>query len=157
TPHATRLGDREGARILGHVLAEKGNIDQASEHLQTYIDSRLARLHAAEKAYTEVITAAQQRLVEEVQSGTASQFPYTRFQTAPQHEREEIFQKYAQTQLRADPGIKAAQEALARETRVVPAALELGMLLLGRARSLAHPGESRGDLERAEKTFLSVR
>jgi hypothetical protein len=157
TPHAARLGDREGARILGHLLAEKGNIDQASAHLQTYIDSRLARLHAAEKAYTEVVTAAQQRLVEEVQSGTASQFPYTRFQTAPQNEREEILQKYADTRLRADHGIKAAQEALARETKVVPAALELGMLLLGRARSLAHPGESRGDLERAEKTFLAVR
>jgi hypothetical protein len=44
-----------------------------------------------------------------------------------------------------------------REGVVVPVAIDLGIMRLGRAQRLANPAERKAELEQAEKTFLAVR
>jgi tetratricopeptide (TPR) repeat protein len=156
-PHAARLGDREGARILGHLLAAKGEFDAAFSVLKPYTDLHLERLRAAEQAYQETIKSAQEALVKQIKDRKAPGFPYNRFEGAGMAQREEILQTYANTKLNADPAIKAAQAALVQETAVVPVALDLGMVRLQRARALADPAARKQELEEAEKTFVAVR
>src|SRR5262249_54990545 len=136
-PHASRLGDGEGARILGHLLAAQGKFGQASVQLQAYTQSRLARLQVAEQALRDATTSAGQRLVEAVKSRKMPDFPYSKFQRANERERESLWRTYVSSRLEADPEVKAAQARLLQETRVIPVALELGMVLLQHGRTLS--------------------
>ncbi|MCI0461313.1 MAG: hypothetical protein L0Z62_30565 [Gemmataceae bacterium] len=156
-PHASRLGEREGARILGHLLTAQGKFEEAYAVLQPYTDTHLAKLHAAEQAFKEVLTSAQRALLEEIKSRRALTFPYERYQRAGEGERLQILEAYANPRLEADPAVKAAHEAMVRQSAVVPVALDLGMVRLQRARALADPAARRAELEAAEKTFLAVR
>jgi tetratricopeptide (TPR) repeat protein len=156
-PQSARLGDREGARILGHILAVEGKLDEALALLQPYTDSRLGRLQAAEKALEKAIDSARDRLVEEVKGHRARGFNYERFRTASDREREEMFYAWANPQLEADPAIKAASAALNEQSPVVGVALDLGAVHLQRAQEQAEPAARRKELEAAEKVFLAVR
>lgn len=156
-PHVSRLGDQEGARILGHLFATQGKLEQARDLLQAYTESRLTRLKVAEQAFQDAMAAAQQRLMEEIKNRKAPGFPYAKLQGASEREIERLWQDYAGPRLEADPQIKTAQEVLVRESGVVPVALELGMVLLQHGRTLPDAAARRRELEKAEETFLAVR
>ncbi len=155
-PHKDRLGTREGARILGHVLAAKGEFDAAHQLLQPYVEERLQKLHQAEAALDNAQKQFIQRIDREIDQGVAHDFPYDKLQASGEAERQAIYRDYVLPRLRDDPDLKAAREALVRELPVVPVALDLGIILLRRARQTADPKARAAELERAEKTFLAV-
>jgi len=60
-PFKDKLGDGEGARVLGQILGRQGDYDGAYALLWPYVKSRLDRLHAAEKAAEDAIEQIQHR------------------------------------------------------------------------------------------------
>ncbi len=155
-PHCDKLGGREGARILGQLLADKGQFDQAEPLLLAYCDERLEKLHEAEKRQEAALHAAQTKILNALKDGTAPGFDFTAYQRSSEMEKTRIVTGYVQRRLMEDPAIQAEESVLARERRVVPVALDLGIVMLRRAQGLPEP-ERQQRLERAEKVFLAIR
>jgi hypothetical protein len=64
---------------------------------------------------------------------------------------------YLNAWLREDAGVQSARKERSAQARVVPAAMELGLVRLYRAQTLSDPVQRRKELERAEQSFLLVR
>jgi predicted Zn-dependent protease len=156
-PHAARLGLLEGAALLGHLYAAQGKHDQALALLNPYLDGRLPRLHAAEKEYIEALDRVEKRALDQLKNGTAPGFDRARYRDAALAQQQQMLQDYRDKAVAEDPGVREAQEKLGAEAAVVPAALDLGMVLLHRAQGLADPDARKAELEKAEKTFLAIR
>lgn len=155
-PHKDRLGTREGARILGHLLVGQGKIEEAHALLRPYVEERLDRLHRAEAAFDAAVNRLRERALAEVKSGTAANFPYPDFNAGDNDKKNTLFNAYVLSQSRDDPDLKAAQEAAERELSVVGVSLDLGIVLLARARRMADPAAREAELKKAEQTFLAV-
>jgi hypothetical protein len=155
-PHKDRLGTREGARILGHILVSKGDFEPAHNLLQPYVEERLQKLHRAEERLKTAYTRADQQITEEIKRGVAVGFPYDAVKAAGEEQQGVMVNEYFASRLKGDPEIKAAREELLREAPVVPVALDLGIVLLRRAQQTADPKAREAELEKAEKTFLAV-
>lgn len=156
-PHAQRLGTLEGGRILGQIYARQGKFEEAHVLLCPYTEGRLTQLHAAEKKYDQVLSGAHTVLLNTLQNGTAPGFPYQRYDRAGKDEQDALVRDYLGAKLKDDPGVKSALDAIRSSARVVPVALDLGIVLLQRARNRNDPALRRAELEKAEKTFLAVR
>jgi hypothetical protein len=72
-PLEDRLGDTEGARILGQIYAGQGNFEKSHALLGPYTEQRLTRLHAAEQDFENVFTAAQRRVIGQPQQGDVAE------------------------------------------------------------------------------------
>jgi hypothetical protein len=75
-PHKGRLGDGEGARILGQIYAQQGKLDEAHALLMPYAEARLDKLHAAENELQRAQKLVDDRNVELLKSGKAPDFDY---------------------------------------------------------------------------------
>ena len=64
-PIKDKLGDGEGARVLGTVLARQGDYDGAYALLWPHVKTRLDSFHAAEKAAEDAIHQLSQAAVRE--------------------------------------------------------------------------------------------
>jgi tetratricopeptide (TPR) repeat protein len=157
SPHAIRLGNLEGAAILGRLFARQGKYQQAFDLLNPFVEGRLPRLHSAERDYAAALKTAQQKVFEQLEARQAPGFDYPRYQAANEAEKRTLVGNYIDAQVRDDPSISGALRALREQTSVVPAALDLGIVRLQRAQSLPDPAARRAELENAEKTFLSIR
>jgi hypothetical protein len=155
-PHIDRLGTSEGARILGHILARQDKLDQAHKLLQPYVEDHLQKLHQAEEALRNTYQTAEQRILNEVKSGLAANFPYDAVKAAGEEKKNTLVNEYFAARFKDDADIKGARAALLREAPVVPVALDLGIVLLGRARNMADAKAREAELQKAEKTFLAV-
>src|SRR5262249_49735124 len=155
-PHEKRLGNLEGARILGQIHAQKDKLDQAYALLVPYTEERLKRLHAAEDAFTEAMQKKQKEILDRLKKEQVPDFPYARYEHAGKAQQQAIVIEYLEGKLKDDAELKRLQNALLREERVVPVALDLGIVMLRRAQSLIDPAR-HDELEKAEKTFLAVR
>jgi len=157
TPHLHRLGTTEGARILGHIYTQQGKFEQAHALLLPYAEGRLKQLHAAEQAYLEVHANAEKQVFEQLKKREVKDFNFKRYEKAGQVEQQTMVIEYIDAKIKDDPALKSAQEAVLREASVVPVALDLGIVLLRRAQGMADPAARRAELEKTEKTFLSIR
>ncbi len=155
-PHKDRLGTREGARILGHILVSKGKVEEAHGLLRPYVEERLQRLKRAEADFDAAVQRLQERVVAEVKSGTAEKFPYVEFRAGDNDKKNTLFNAYVLSRAKDDPELKAAQEAMVRELPVVGVSLDLGIVLLARAGKQADPAAREAELKKAEETFLAV-
>jgi hypothetical protein len=156
-PLEKNLGTSEGARILGQIYAHQDKIEQAHTLLLPYAEGRLKQLHDAEKTIADRVHQVQEQILQELQSGKAPGFDYARHREAGEAARKALVLDYLDERLKNDPDLKQAQEAVIREAGVVPVALDLGVVLLRRAQTMADPAARRAELEKAEKTFLAVR
>jgi hypothetical protein len=156
-PLAARLGERDGAAILGRIRAGKGDFDAAHDLLRPYVRARLPKLHAAERNYDAAVTRVQDQAIADLKTGKAPGFDYDRYDRAAKDEQQAQVQKYLTERVRNDPGIKAAHQVLMEQEGVVAAVLDLGMVLLQRGQRGADPAARKRELEEAEKLFLEVR
>lgn len=156
-PYVKRLGVTEGARILGRLYAADGKLEEAHDLLVPYTEAKLARLHEAEKAFETAAGAAQERVLQALRSGAGDPTFYTRYQAADEAGKQELVTEHISKAISADPAVEVARRALARDAAVVPAALDLGIVLLRRGREMADPEARKREMERAERTFLAVR
>lgn len=156
-PHQRQLGVREGARILGQIYAHQSKFEPAHALLLPYVEGRLKQLRAAEAAYAAAVKQVQKQAVDQLQTGLAPGFAYDRYQKASKGDKETLVDEYVTGKIKSDPAVKKALEAISSEARVVPVAIDLGIVILRRAQDGADPNVRREELEKAEKMFLAVR
>ena len=156
-PHESALGTREGAAILGRILADQGQHDRAYKLLKPFVDERLPLFRAAEENYSEELKAAQDRAVELLKSEKAPGFDYVKLDRLPKQQQGVMIQEYVANQVKGDPALRDARKRLMAERGAIPAALELGLVQLHRGEKMADPAARKTELEAAEQTFLSIR
>lgn len=156
-PHRQRVGHTEGARILGLMESRRGHLDQAIGLLSPYVGERLPKLRLAEQAYRDAIRTTQEQVIAEIEQGKAPADLYQRTRNANPEKQDAIAREYVESRLQESALIKASQQSLILENRVVPVTLELGMLRLNRAQKLSEQDERTRELEEAEKLFLAIR
>ena len=125
--------------------------------LEPYAEKNLKVLHEAERKFNNLQESAYKKVLEELKSGNVADFNYSRYDISSDQEKATLVEEYVFKRLRKDDALVAAQKELMRRAVVVPVALDLGLICLGRAQ---HPGEAsnrKAELERAEKMFKSVR
>ncbi len=156
-PLEDRLGDTEGARILGQIYAAEGEFEKSHALLGPYTEQRLARLHAAEQDFENAFTTAQERVIGQLEKGEAPESFYQKYNTSSSDQQNVMVQEYMADKIKDDPEIAKTQESLQRAAEVVPVALALGFVLLRRAQEMDDPQARQAELEKAEKTFLAIR
>jgi hypothetical protein len=155
-PHADKLGDSEGARVLGLVRFRQGKLEEAERLLSAYALVRLENLQGPAKRLHEAERALQNRVFDELKTGRAPGFDYERYKRCGRDEQDKMIAAYLFERVKDDDAVREARQAVIRDRHVVGAALDLGMVLLRRAQVL-RDDERRDTLVKAEKTFLAVR
>jgi hypothetical protein len=155
-PVRGRLGELEGARILGLVDARANRIERALPLLRDYTKARLRRLRDAETNLQALYRGGQDRVIKQLETQRPRDFDYDGYRRAGDAQREAMLIRYIEGKLKADPAIARTQQALVAESAVVPAALELGILLLQHAQAQADQAARKSLLDEAETTFLAV-
>jgi tetratricopeptide (TPR) repeat protein len=155
-PVKDKLGDSEGARILGMILGHEGDFDGSYAVLWPYAKNRLERLHSAEKALEDTLNQGWEREINLLKEGKGPADFYQKYDAAGKDQQRGIVREYVNGRLKNDPQYRSTQEALEREAPVVPVAMELGIVMLQRAQA-QHDGQARkAQLEAAEKVFLAI-
>jgi hypothetical protein len=155
-PHRAKLGDTEGARVLGLIRFRQGKLDEARELLTAYTEARLEKRQVLAQNLLAAIRAVEAVALDDVQKRRAVGFDFPRFDQANNHDKNRMFNEYCDARLKEDEGVRQASAALARERHVTAAGLNLGMVLLQQADKLKGD-ERKVALEKAESTFLAVR
>ena len=81
---------------------------------------------------------------------------YDRYRAAGKDQQHAMVREYVGGRIKNDPQFISTQDALERESAVVPVALELGIVMLQRAQGQTDPDARKSQLESAEQVFLAV-
>lgn len=157
TPHAARLGTRDGAAVLGRLYAGQGKFEEAARLLKPYVDAKLPALRDAEARFTGAITAANKRVLDALEKGNAAGFDYAAYTRAANANQDAMVRDHVLAATKDDPTIRDARQAVADSSGVVPAALDLGLVYLQLGQATADPAVRTGRFAAAEQTFLSIR
>ena len=156
-PHVKQLGITEGARILGLIYYSKGKQDEALALLQPYADQRLQQANEVAKQVQAAWLNARTQVFNELKSGKAQGFDFEHHKNLPEAQGIAMVEEYVTSRLKDDPALARQLEELGRQHNVVEVAIDLGTMRLTRAQRLVNPNERKAELQKAEKTFLSVR
>jgi tetratricopeptide (TPR) repeat protein len=156
TPVKDKLGSSDGAAILGRLYASQGKFDQAYALLQPFVEARLDKLRSAEVLYRGAISAVEARVINMLKSQNAPGFDFEKARNAGPDQVGLMVQEYRDAQMRDDAGVRDAQQQLAAQAAVVPATLDLGMVLLHLAQAQPDADRRRDLLVKAENTFLAI-
>lgn len=155
-PLKDKLGEGEGAKVLGTIFDREEKYDDAYALLWPYVKTRLDTLHSAEKAATDTAERVSQREFDLLKHDKAPADFYEKYNAAAADEQHAMVQRYLDDKLKNDPEYAATQEALVHEAAVVPVALELGIVMLQRAQAQTDTAVRKTQLEATEKVFLAV-
>ena len=157
TPFQGRLGSTEGARILGGLLSRKGELEAGQKLLRAYVDARLESLNSANRELESTVKEFQTRCIDELDNGGGPTDFYEEYEAAASDvEKTAILNRYLENALKGDPDYSRAQIRVMKLSPVVPVALELGTVMIERARELPE-NERRALLTEAEKIFLEIK
>ena len=156
-PYKTRLGATEGARILGQKLLQEQNYADAYGLLFPYVQLRLDRLHGVEVSYSNTLVSISRRAIADLNAGRGGEGFYSRYKAASKEQQDEMVDNYVESRTKSDPSFQRALADLKEANRIVPVALDLGIVQLNRAQELKDAGARKTELEAAEKTFLAIR
>jgi tetratricopeptide (TPR) repeat protein len=158
TPLVEKLGSSEGARILGEIyFKEEGQQEAAFKLLSPYVDARLTRLHEVSSAYEKAYASAYDAVLADLNAGRAPQIFYQAVKPLPKAQQDVKVDEYIAETLRVSPVLAAHRTALSGVAKVVPLALDLGIIRVQRAHEITDPTLRRQELESAEKLFLAIR
>lgn len=157
TPYAKKLGATEGARILGQHFLKEGQYEEAYGLLFPYVQLRLAKLHDMERSYTNAIALASQRALDDLRHNRAAPEFYRRYERASKTEQGAMVDDYIQKAMQSDASYRRAVDELRSANEIVNVALDLGIVQLNRAQSLADAAARQAELQAAERTFLAIR
>ncbi|MEM6470464.1 MAG: hypothetical protein AAF802_12985, partial [Planctomycetota bacterium] len=155
--HAEKLGESEGARILGQIWMSDGREDEALPLLEAYCESRLSALRKAEQSYDAAYEIARENVISQLQRGEAPQSFYDQYDSASEEGQIELVETIIATRLSEDVRLEGLRESYVEALSVVPAGMDLGMALLRKAQATKDAEEQRELLESAEETFFAVR
>jgi len=153
SPLANQLAATEGARILGQLYLAKGKINEAHALLAPYCEARLAQFRAAESSFEGAFQTVQSATIAGLEKDPAFR---RRYQNASEDERQQMVTEKITEAIKRDPQIARLRAELRQHSRVVPVALDFGVVQLYRAQGLSDPAERKAELERAEATFLAI-
>ncbi|TNE45513.1 MAG: hypothetical protein EP343_26725 [Deltaproteobacteria bacterium] len=157
-PLETKLGETEGARILGRIYVRRGKFSKAHGLLLPYTETKLKRLHKAEKRYNQAMKDVREKAIRNLRYGRAPRFFRTRaYRNLPKSERIRRVQQYLRDMSKNDPELRKSRRALVKAAKVVPVAMDLGIVMLYRARRAKSPIARKQELKAAERIFLSIR
>ncbi len=157
SPLRAQLGTREGARILGRIDAAKGRNDESYQLLFPYCRERLKTLQSLEQRYKTQEDRAWKAAYAALNDGAAGDPWYAQYEKMDKDHKQEAVDTWAQERVKHDTAFTAAQEALRQAATVVPVALDLGVVTLQRAQTIADPTARKAELEAAEKTFIAIK
>ena len=157
-PHIKRLGSSEGARILGQILARRGQYNASHDLLLPYTKKHLRVFHQAEKNHQKAKRVAYKQAIRNYRRRRGPKKLYTRaFKKLSRSQKSAMINAYLQQQMRDNWQLKQSRKALRKTTHIVPVAMDLGIAKLYRSRTLQSPIRKRQELKAAEKLFLSIR
>lgn len=154
--HRDSLKGTDGARMLGQILARRGEFELSHELLMPYTQQRLEELHMAESRFDQIYEAEAGEILRELNMGTAVGFSYSSFDQRSEADQEAMVNEYIAGRLEGNQVIEQARRNYFKLAAVVPVALDLGMVQLQRGQNASDPEVRQRELERAEKTFLSI-
>lgn len=155
-PVKDRLGDGEGARVLGTILAREQDFDGAYALLWPYVKARLDRLHAAEQNSEDTAQRISKRELDLLNSEQGPSDFYEKYKNASGDGQRTMVHEYLNARIKDDPEFTTAQQALVQEAHVVPVAMDLGIVMLQRAQGQSDPKARKSQLESAEQVFLAI-
>ena len=155
-PLESKLGDRDGAAILGRIYSTRGEYDRAYALLRPYVDSRLPAFRTAQQNLITQMKSAEERVVNTLKSGNAPGFDFERHKRLGKDQQSQMIEDYIRDQLKNDAGLRIARQRLMAERGVVSSVLDLGMAQAQRAQKMPDARARKAELEAAEKTFLSI-
>ena len=156
-PHAAALGTGEGARILGRLLAAKGQLDQSYALLQPYTEGKLKIFAQRESAYREALASIEKSALETLRAGHAPQDFYVRYKATDESGQRELVNNFINERLGESASLKAQIQGLREASAIVPVALDLGVVTVQRAAKLTDSAARSAQMAAAEKVFLSIR
>lgn len=156
-PHAAKLGNTEGARILGQIYAREGNFEGAFRLLEPYAQDRLKKLHQAEKTWAVRRKQVEDMAMADLQGKKAGDGWYQQYNKANKTGQSEMVNAFIVERMKKDRDLAKAQQQMIECGVVVPVALDLGIVRLRRAQSMSDPEAKKTELQAAEKIFLSIR
>jgi|GEM_PF-6732560 len=156
-PHIAQLGDSVGARILGQYYAANGKVAEAFELLQPYTETRLDQYRQAEAAYSKALDQAWSDTITYLDNGNAPESFYQAYEEADEATQSQLVNEFYSNMLDKNVLVKQALEVYEQTAAIVPVALDLGIVRLGRAMSMASSALRQAELSAAEKMFLAVR
>lgn len=156
-PYRAKLGDTEGARILGQHLLKEGEYDNAYGLLYPYVQKHLATLRTVEQVYTNAYARSIEHAYQALNNRQAPTDFYQRYENASKAEQERLVSDFMDKWFQRDPQYQAALAKLTTANKIVPVTLDLGIVQVNRAQGLADAQKRKSELEAAEKTFLAIR
>ena len=134
----------------------QGKYNEAYSLLSNYCQTRLLQYREAEKSFNYAFKSAQQSALEELKRKRKGDPLYDRYQRANEQEQDQIVDEFIGNALKSDPLVARNREELRRQSRVVPVALDFGVVQLHRAQAIADPLLRKAELQLAEETFLAI-
>ncbi|MHC4953524.1 MAG: tetratricopeptide repeat protein [Planctomycetota bacterium] len=156
-PHRAKLGDSEGARILGQLEARDGNLDAALALLEPYVKPRLKVLRSTETTYDRHWEQRADEELAKLNRGSGPDRFYSNYERADEAGKQRLVDEYLGKILERDWELAGELAAWRAATAVVPAALDLGIVHLRRGQQMADPDRRKAELLEAEKIFLATR
>lgn len=151
------LGDHEAARALGQYYAAANEVEEAFALLEPYVKSRLAQYHEAERFYNATLDEIWDEAIEDLNKGLASDTFYESYEKADEAQQNELVNQFYSEKLEKSRKVDEALEKYQSAAAIVPVALDLGIVRLGRAMSMSNADERQAELAAAESVFLAVK
>lgn len=155
-PVRAKLGLTEGARILGQIYARQDRCEDSYQLLMPYAEGRLKRLHEAEKRYETTIKGTADAAFNQLRNGQGPASFYREYEKLDKAAQQQKVDDFIAGKIKGNKQIDFAMENLQREARIVPVALDLGIVRLRRAQEMTDPAARKKELEGAEKVFLDI-
>lgn len=156
-PVKDKLGDSEGARLLGQIYISEGNNKEAYPLLSDYTASRLETLQSAEKEFTDLQTRLWEGEYNILNAGLAPQSFYDAYDNKSEAEQQLFVDEYIIKKIEEDESYQAGLTAYRDAAAIVPVVMDFGVLQLRAAESMASETDRNTELNAAEKTFLSIK
>jgi hypothetical protein len=156
-PHAAALGKGEGARILGRIYAAKGRPDESYALLQPYTEEKLKVFVKQEADYEAMVKSIEKSAIETLRNNQAPADFYARYDAADKDGKRQLVSSFVDEQMNASSALKSVVSGLRESSAIVPVALDLGIVTVQRAQTLADTAKRNAQFEAAEKVFLSIR
>ncbi len=157
SPHKSILKGTEGARILGQIYAYQNKIQESYDLLVPYTREKLKLFHAKEEAYNLMLDSLWEKILDDLNSGKGPKSFYNKYDLADKERKNELVQDYYAQQMKKSPEIAAKLKELRECAKIVPVALDMGIVILMRAQGLTDEAERTRELEAAQETFLAIK
>ena len=154
--HEDNLGETEGARILGQIRAGQGRLDEAEALLDAYCENRIIELKKSESKFERIYQSKWDFFLKRLSAGDADKSFYTRYDSASEAKQNEMVDTYIAKKIKNDPQYTSARDEFTQATKIVPVAIDLGVIKLQLAQKMADPGRKESKLKRVEEIFTSV-